>query len=65
MDGMDLRRRIGWLRTQAKLQAKLALLWQRQRRMPAATAAECQKLAREPLGRLEGLRRHPGTAARG
>lgn len=65
MDGTDLQRRIGWLRTEAKLQAKLALLWQRQRRIPAATAAECAKLAREPLRRLEDLRRHPGTAARG
>jgi hypothetical protein len=62
MDGMDLRRRIGWSRAEAKGRARLALLWQRQGEAPVGTAAECVKVAREPLRRLESLRRRVGTA---
>jgi hypothetical protein len=55
-------RRIGWSRAEAKARAKLALLWQRQGEAPAGTAAECMKVGKEPLRRLENLRRRLGAA---
>lgn len=62
MDGMDLRRRIGWSRTEAKVRARFALLRQRQGESPPGTAAECVKVAKEPLRRLESLWRRLGAA---
>jgi hypothetical protein len=57
MDGNDLHRRI----TPTRLNAKLAALASLLRRAPApkpTPAAEGNRLARDPLRRLEALRRH-------
>jgi hypothetical protein len=59
MNGDDLERRIGRLRTDAKALSRLALLWRQKPEAPAATVTgeECAKNARNPLHRLEALRR--------
>jgi hypothetical protein len=62
MDGMDLRRRIGWSRSEAALRAKMAVLARGQRADAASTAAECARIAREPSRRWEGVRRSLGAA---
>lgn len=61
MDGMDLRRRMGWSAAEAKTLARVALLRCRQPRLAPVTAAECLRLGREPSRRLEPLRRRQGT----
>lgn len=62
MDGMDLRRRIGWSRAEAKAQAKFAPLRRTQYGSASATAADCVRMAKQPLRRLEALRRRASTA---
>jgi hypothetical protein len=57
MNGDDLARRMGHQRADGKALAKLRLLWRQRRDMPGATAADCAKHARDPLRRLEPLRR--------
>ena len=61
MDGMDLRRRMGWSAAEAKTLARAAVLWRLQPSPAAATAADCMKLGRQPERRLEPLRRGPGA----
>jgi hypothetical protein len=57
MDGTDLGRRMGWSRQEAVARGRLALLWRRPTGGAAGNAAECLRLGREPLRRLEPLRR--------
>jgi hypothetical protein len=59
MDGHDLERRIGRLRADARALSRLALLWRGKPVATAATAADCARTARDPLRRLEPLRRRP------
>ena len=61
MDGMDLRRRATWSRAAANAWARIAPLWQRQPRPVPVTAQDCVRLGREPLRRLEPLRRGQGV----
>ncbi len=56
MDGMDLRRRMGWSAAEAKTLARFALLRRRQPRLAQVTAADCLRLGRDPSLRLEPLR---------
>ena len=58
MNGDDLQRRIGQMRAEGKVTAKLASLWQRKTETTRATAVDCAKAAKDPLRRLEPLRRH-------
>jgi hypothetical protein len=62
MDGMDLRRRMGWSAAEAKALARAAVLRRRQPDLALVTAADCMKLGREPERRLEALRRSQGSA---
>ncbi|WP_431269912.1 ABC transporter substrate-binding protein [Dankookia sp. P2] len=61
MDGMDLRRRLGWSAAEAKVMARAALLRRRQPGLAAVTAADCLALGRRPERRLEPLRRRQGN----
>jgi hypothetical protein len=62
MNGDDLERRIGQLRADAKALSRLALLWRGRSAARSTTAADCARNARDPLRRLEPLRRRPGEA---
>jgi hypothetical protein len=62
MDGDDLERRIGRLRTDARGLSRLALLWRGRPAATPATGADCARTARDPLRRLEPLRRRGGEA---
>jgi hypothetical protein len=62
MDGMDLQRRMGWSRAAAKAWAGIAPLLRRQPRIPPVTAADCVRIGKVPLRRLEPLRRRTGAA---
>ena len=62
MDGDDLERRIGRLRADARARSRLAPLWRGKPSAASATAADCAKNARDPLRRLEPLRRRSGEA---
>ncbi len=62
MNGDDLERRIGRLRADAKALSRLALLWRGRPTTTSATAADCARNARDPLWRLEPLRRRSGEA---
>lgn len=57
MNGDDLERRIVRLRADAKALSKLTLLWQHKADTTTTTAEDCAKNARDPLRRLEPLRR--------
>jgi hypothetical protein len=61
MDGMDLRRRVGWSAFEVKTLARAAMLRRRQPAQSSATAADCMKLGRQPERRLEPLRRGQGA----
>ena len=63
MDGDDLERRIGRLRADARALSRLAPLWRGKPPAASATAADCAKNARDPLRRLEPLRRRSGVAS--
>ena len=62
MDGDDLERRIRRLRTDAKALSRLAPLWRGTPTATSATAVDCARNARDPLRRLEPLRRRSGEA---
>ena len=62
MNGDDLERRIGRLRADARGLSRFALLWRGRPMATAATAADCARNARDPLQRLEPLRRRPAGA---
>ena len=62
MDGRDLRRRMGWTQAEAAARRRAAPLRQRQPHLTPVTAEDCVRLGREPLRRLEPLRR--GAEAR-
>ena len=62
MDGMDLRRRMGWSAAAAKREARVSALRRRPRSLAPVTAADCVRLGREPERRLEPLRRGQGAA---
>jgi hypothetical protein len=57
MNGDDLARRIGTLRADGRGLSKLSLLWRHKRTSSDTTGADCAKIARDPLRRLEPLRR--------
>lgn len=61
MNGDDLARQIGTLRADGRGLSKLSLLWQHKRTASDTTGADCAKSAKDPLRRLEPLRRR--TAA--
>jgi hypothetical protein len=60
MDGMDLRRRMGWSAAEAKTLARAALLRRRRPALAPVTAADCLRLGRQPERRLEPLWRGQG-----
>ena len=62
MNGDDLERRIGRLRADAQALSRLAFLWRGEPTAASATAVDCAKNARDPLRRLEPLRRRSGEA---
>ncbi len=64
MNGDDLARRIGHLRADARVRSRLALLWRGRPTATSASAADCARNARDPLRRLEPLRRRTGEAAK-
>ncbi|MFH5924359.1 hypothetical protein [Roseomonas xinghualingensis] len=57
MNGNDVARRMGWMRTEGRALSKLALLWRGKPEATTATAAECAKQAKDPLRRFDPLRR--------
>ncbi|MBC9178085.1 hypothetical protein [Pseudoroseomonas ludipueritiae] len=61
MNGDDLARRIGALRADGRGLSKLSLLWKQKQASSGTTGADCARIARDPLRRLEPLRRR--TAA--
>jgi len=61
MDGMDLGRRMGWSAAAAKTLARSVVLRRRQPILVPVTAEDCLRLGREPLRRLEPLRRSHGA----
>jgi hypothetical protein len=61
MNGDDLARRIGNLRADGRRLSKLSLLWKHKRTSSGTTAADCARIARDPLRRLEPLRRRTAT----
>lgn len=63
MNGEDLHRRIGHLRSDAKVSSKLALLWRSKPEATSVTGAECARRAKDPQRRLEPLRRRSETRA--
>jgi hypothetical protein len=58
----DLERRVGWARQGAPIRRSLAALWRRQQPPMPASAEDCLRAGREPLRRLEALRRGSGKA---
>jgi hypothetical protein len=62
MNGDDLERRIGRLRMDAKALSRFALLQRGRPTATSTTAADCARNARDPLRRLEPLRRRSGEA---
>ena len=62
MDGDDLERRIGRLRADAKALSRLAFLWRGEPTTASVNAMDCTRNARDPLRRLEPLRRRSGEA---
>jgi hypothetical protein len=63
MDGTDVWRRVSWSRQEAEARARAAALWRQDRDVPAGTAADCLRVAKEPEKRLEPLRRQNSRAA--
>jgi hypothetical protein len=59
MDGSDLERRIGSLRADAKARSRLERLWRDHPTGTAATGVDCARAARQPLRRLDPLKRRP------
>ncbi|RKK01407.1 hypothetical protein EBE87_09835 [Pseudoroseomonas wenyumeiae] len=57
MNGDDLARRIGVLRAHGQGLSKLSLIWKHKQASSDTTGADCAKVARDPLRRLEPLRR--------
>jgi hypothetical protein len=57
MNGNDLARQIGQLRSDGKGLSKLTLLWRQKRTSSGTTGADCARNARDPERRLEPLRR--------
>jgi hypothetical protein len=64
MNGDDLQRRIGQVRAEGKVISKLSSLWQRKVATTRLTAADCAKAAKDPLRRLEPLRRRDDVTRR-
>jgi hypothetical protein len=62
MDGSDLKRRIGSLRADAKARSRLERLWRDHLTGKAATGADCARNSKDPLRRLDPLRRRPEEA---
>lgn len=62
MNGDDLERRIGRLRADAQALSRLAPLWRGNPTAAPATAMDCARNARDPLRRLEPLRRRSREA---
>ena len=60
MNGDDLERRIGRLQADARALSRLVLLWRGKSEATSATAADYVRNARDPLRRLEPLRRRAG-----
>jgi hypothetical protein len=59
MDGIELGRRVVRLRAEGRARARFAMVWQNRPDATAATAADCVRSAKEPLGRFDALRRRP------
>ena len=57
MNGADLARRIGALRAHDRGLSKLSLIWKHKQASSGTTRADCARVARDPLRRLEPLRR--------
>jgi hypothetical protein len=57
MNGNDLARQIGQLRSDGKGLSKLTMLWRQKQATTGTTAADCARNARDPERRLEPLRR--------
>lgn len=64
MNGNDLARRVGGLSADGKAFSKLTLLWRHKQAGSGATGEDCARSARDPLRRLEPLRRRVADIAR-
>jgi hypothetical protein len=62
MDGRDLQRCIAGARRNPKVRESLAALWRAQRPLAGGSAEECLRAGRDPLRRLEELRRGFGRS---
>jgi hypothetical protein len=62
MTGNDLSRRVTDQRAEARSQARAALMGRAQSAPASATAADCARAARDPLRRLEPMRRRTASA---
>ncbi|MBR0644482.1 hypothetical protein [Plastoroseomonas hellenica] len=62
MGGDDLKRRVERQRADAKGLSKLTVLWRGAREGASANGADCARNAKDPLRRLEPLRRRTGGA---
>ena len=62
MSGDDLKRRVERQRADAKGLSKLTVLWRGAREGVPANGADCARNAKDPLRRLEPLRRRTGDA---
>lgn len=60
MDGIELGREVARLRAAGRAEARLGMLRRSRPEPNTATAADCVATVREPLLRLEPLRRQPG-----
>ena len=60
MDGDEVGRRVARLRAEGRAHAQAVALWRDHPEMTVATAAECVQAVKEPLRRLDALRRRSG-----